>query len=103
MTHEIELDFPKSNSTPPVISHTNSDRGFVAQRPAEERMLQDTDRPSSQLIEGYSAISLIEEMGIYKVPVTINDSIRLKFTVDSGAADVSIPVDVVLVMMMLRN
>jgi hypothetical protein len=30
------------------------------------------------------------------VPVLINDAITLKFTVDSGAADVSIPADVVM-------
>ncbi len=36
------------------------------------------------------------EGGTFAVPVTINGAITLKFIVDSGAADVSIPVDVVL-------
>jgi predicted aspartyl protease len=34
-----------------------------------------------------------------KVPVVINGSLTLNFTVDSGAADVSIPADVVMVLM----
>lgn|GEM_PF-4046145 len=32
--------------------------------------------------------------GTFAVPVTINDAITLRFTIDSGAADVSIPADV---------
>jgi aspartyl protease family protein len=44
-------------------------------------------------------VSLVKEGGTFKVPVLINGVIRLKFTVDSGAADVSIPADVVMVMM----
>ena len=35
------------------------------------------------------------EGGTYVVPVLINDAITLDFVVDSGAADVSIPADVV--------
>jgi clan AA aspartic protease (TIGR02281 family) len=34
--------------------------------------------------------------GTYVVPVVINDAITLNFIIDSGAADVSIPADVVL-------
>jgi predicted aspartyl protease len=34
--------------------------------------------------------------GTYAVPVLINDAVTLDFVVDSGAADVSIPEDVVL-------
>lgn len=34
--------------------------------------------------------------GTFTVPVTINDAIKLNFVVDSGAADVSIPADVVM-------
>jgi clan AA aspartic protease (TIGR02281 family) len=39
-------------------------------------------------------ILLIHEHGTFMVPVVINDKITLNFTVDSGAADVSIPADV---------
>jgi clan AA aspartic protease (TIGR02281 family) len=40
------------------------------------------------------SVALIREHGTFVVPVLINDKITLKFTVDSGAADVSIPADV---------
>jgi uncharacterized protein len=47
---------------------------------------------------GISAVSapMQLEAGIYVVPVLINDAITLNFIVDSGAADVSIPADVVM-------
>jgi hypothetical protein len=40
------------------------------------------------------SVPLIHEQGTYLVSVLINDKISLNFTVDSGAADVSIPADV---------
>ena len=40
------------------------------------------------------SVPLIFDQGTYLVPVVINDAITLNFTVDSGSADVSIPVDV---------
>jgi uncharacterized protein len=48
-----------------------------------------------------SAISvpMQREGGIYVVPVLINDAITLNFIVDSGAADVSIPADVLMTLM----
>ena len=39
------------------------------------------------------------EGGVYVVPVLINNAITLDFIVDSGAADVSIPADVVMTLM----
>lgn len=45
---------------------------------------------------GHNEIQLIKQGGIFTVPVLINGIIPLYFTVDSGAADVSIPVDVFL-------
>jgi len=48
---------------------------------------------ASSLVQAES-IPLIHESGTYQVPVLINDKISLNFTVDSGAADVSIPTDV---------
>ena len=39
------------------------------------------------------------EGGTYVVPVLINNAITLDFVVDSGAADVSIPADVVMMLM----
>jgi clan AA aspartic protease (TIGR02281 family) len=40
------------------------------------------------------AVPLSREHGTFVVPVVINDKITLNFTLDSGAADVSIPADV---------
>jgi clan AA aspartic protease (TIGR02281 family) len=40
------------------------------------------------------SVSLKWDSGTYVVPVVINDKITLEFTLDSGASDVSIPLDV---------
>jgi clan AA aspartic protease (TIGR02281 family) len=45
---------------------------------------------------GHSEIALYGAGGTFTVPVSINGAITLKFIIDSGAADVSIPRDVVL-------
>jgi len=45
---------------------------------------------------GNQTVSMLSEGGTFKVPVTINGRLTLDFVVDSGAADVSIPADVVL-------
>jgi clan AA aspartic protease (TIGR02281 family) len=44
-------------------------------------------------------ISLKPQGGVYVIPVLINDAITLNFVLDSGAADVSIPSDVVTTLM----
>jgi predicted aspartyl protease len=44
-------------------------------------------------------VPLQTEGGTFKVPVTINGTVTLNFTIDSGAADVSIPSDVVTTLM----
>lgn len=41
-------------------------------------------------------VRLVKDGGVYHLPVKINDAIELKFVVDTGAADVLIPADVVL-------
>jgi predicted aspartyl protease len=44
-------------------------------------------------------VALHKQGGVLVVPVVINDSIKLDFVLDSGAADVSIPADVVSTLM----
>lgn len=44
---------------------------------------------------GASAIMMQRQVGIFVIPVTINNAITLGFILDSGASDVSIPADVV--------
>jgi predicted aspartyl protease len=46
-----------------------------------------------------TSVPMQSEGGTYVVPVLINDAITLNFVVDSGAADVSIPADVVMTLM----
>lgn len=45
---------------------------------------------------GTLAIPLRKQAGTFMVPVMINNALTLNFIIDSGAADVSIPADVVL-------
>jgi hypothetical protein len=51
-------------------------------------------RPPTQSTSG-TRVRLIREAGTFNVPVRINGVLELHFTVDSGAADVTIPADVV--------
>jgi hypothetical protein len=46
-----------------------------------------------------TTVRMQEQGGTYVVPVVINNAIKLDFIVDSGAADVSIPADVVLTLL----
>ena len=46
-----------------------------------------------------SSVLMKREGGVYVVPVLINNAITLNFIVDSGAADVTIPADVVTTLM----
>lgn len=41
-------------------------------------------------------VPMISDGGTFRVPVTINDELTLKFVIDSGAADVSVPADVAM-------
>ena len=41
-------------------------------------------------------ISLVQDQGVYELPVRINGVLTLNFVLDSGASDVSIPSEVVL-------
>jgi predicted aspartyl protease len=51
------------------------------------------------IVSGRSEIALHNDGGTFTVPVSINGAITLDFTIDSGAADVSIPADVVMTLM----
>ena len=44
-------------------------------------------------------VPMISDGGTFRVPVTINDELTLKFVIDSGAADVSVPADVVMTLL----
>ena len=53
----------------------------------------------SQALSSLRSVAMQRQGGVYVVPVVINNAITLGFVVDSGAADVSIPADVVLILM----
>jgi predicted aspartyl protease len=58
---------------------------------------QRTDAAQTEVAETReTAVPIVSDSGTFEVPVTINDRLTLNFVVDSGAADVSIPADVVL-------
>jgi predicted aspartyl protease len=60
-----------------------------AQSPVKSPSVNQTERHLTA-----SRIPLVNEGGTLVAPVIINNAIKLDFTVDSGAADVSIPADV---------
>jgi hypothetical protein len=44
-------------------------------------------------------VPMVSNGGTFRVPVTINGQLTLKFVIDSGAADVSVPADVVMTLL----
>jgi clan AA aspartic protease (TIGR02281 family) len=65
----------------------------VTPNPPPVRRSNNDDAPGSR------APGIQHNGGIFFVPVLVNDSINLKFMIDSGASSVSIPADVVLTLM----
>jgi clan AA aspartic protease (TIGR02281 family) len=65
---------------------------------------QPSAAPSAQVASGAAPavvnpavqqVALEDDGGTYRIPVLINGSMSVKFTIDSGASDVSIPADIV--------
>lgn len=44
-------------------------------------------------------VALVEDHGVYKIPVRINDVLTLDFVIDSGASEVQVPADVALTLL----
>ena len=71
-----------------------------AQRLGRERTTSEQGLGAAQgAMANKRFIPMMQEGGVYKVPVFINNEITLNFIVDSGASDVSIPADVVTTLM----
>lgn len=49
---------------------------------------------SGSTIANTNEVGLVQEGGVFHIPVRINEAITLNFVIDSGAADVQIPLDV---------
>jgi clan AA aspartic protease (TIGR02281 family) len=64
-----------------------SSGGVIAAAPAREGL--------SVSLAGKTVVPLENANGVYVVPVVVNGALTLKFAVDTGASDVSIPADVV--------
>jgi|SRR6516164_5848178 clan AA aspartic protease (TIGR02281 family) len=62
---------------------------------------QDGDVPlrGDKIDPGRIVVQLKDDGGVFVVPVEINGTITLDFVIDSGASDVSVPADVVSVLM----
>ena len=60
------------------------------------------ESPGQSMTSG-SEVPLVKSGGVYRVPVQINGAIRLDFIVDSGAAEVNIPADVVLTLIRAKT
>jgi hypothetical protein len=54
-------------------------------------------------VAGQETITMKESGGVYVVPVRLNDAITLNGIVDSGAADVSVPADIVSTLMRTKT
>jgi predicted aspartyl protease len=80
----ISSGSPRSAAESPKAGKTDS-----SAKPLAPQM--DTSRNST--------IALENEGGTFVVPVVINGELTLKFTIDSGASDVSIPADVVMTLL----
>jgi clan AA aspartic protease (TIGR02281 family) len=63
-------------------------------RPAIAAAAKPVMTPASAPVSRRAEIPLESDGGTFRIPVTINDAIALKFTIDSGASDVTIPSDV---------
>jgi predicted aspartyl protease len=67
-----------------------ADQGFA--EAAKNLTALEQQPPQAQSVQ----VQMRKQGGIFVVPVLINNAISINFAVDSGAADVSIPADVVL-------
>jgi predicted aspartyl protease len=84
---------------PPALLQKRCEESNYTQ--CEEQKEQTFTLDDLQRVGGSLAASVPMQIdgGAYAVPVRINDAITLNFVVDSGAADVSIPADVVMTLM----
>jgi predicted aspartyl protease len=60
---------------------------------------QSQSQPAQTRNDNAEGIPLLVQGGTFVIPILINGQITLNFTIDSGAADVSIPADVVSTLM----
>ena len=90
-----------------IVSKMRPEQIALAQKMAKQckqsNYKQCGERQDDQFSASGISVPMRMEGGTYVVPVLINDAITLDFIVDSGAADVSIPADVVLTLMRTKT
>lgn len=75
--------------------------GYAEAKQALTQVQQGHGTP--QMRSSATSVAMQSDGGVYAVPVLINGAITLDFVVDSGAADVSIPADVVSTLMRTKT
>jgi clan AA aspartic protease (TIGR02281 family) len=94
----VVLDGIKSvSSTKPISKPPNTT--VSDPEPAPKVIIAPQSQPAQSANNDTESIPLSVQGGTFVIPVVINGQITLNFTIDSGAADVSIPADVVSTLM----
>jgi Flp pilus assembly protein TadD len=88
---EVALALTELGSGQPSPQSNNAP---LASLPAKEPPSRE---PSA--VPGETVVPMVPEAGTFTVPVRVNDQITLKFVIDSGASDVSVPADVVMTLL----
>lgn len=81
------------------------DAAIGASEPSNSELPQPMNSPKASLAKNGQTTSVKMQMqgGVFVVPVRFNDAITLSAVVDSGAADVSVPADIVLTLMRTKT
>jgi clan AA aspartic protease (TIGR02281 family) len=97
ITQPPRIAGPSQDNSPPSPYIANPQQTADQSASPPSTVASINDRPvQSDMLKDSISVQLEREGGTYKVPVLINNAITLKFIVDSGASDVSIPADVAL-------
>jgi aspartyl protease family protein len=94
----IKLSSPPKEKTAAPLSPQATPSEKV-QTPQHTAPKQPAPTESNASSSAATEVPLIEEAGNFRIPVLINGVIELHFVLDSGAADVVIPADVVITLM----
>jgi tetratricopeptide (TPR) repeat protein len=110
LTYKRMGDKEKARSDLELVLRTEPDDNEIVEalKELQETLTVTPSLPKTPSVEQPTSSASISvpmrmEGGIYVVPVLVNDAITLNFVVDSGAANVNIPADVVLTLMRTRT
>ena len=87
---EVARALTELGSTQPSFGSDNAPLASASAKPPPEL---------PRTISEATVIPMVSEGGTFVVPVRINDQITLDFVIDSGASDVSVPADVVIILL----